>query len=61
MYSLFEWSIFKTEAIKKSHYRFKTYPYPNILISLANWTIYVSKKGGKLILPPSTFQSGGGG
>ena len=30
------------EAIKKSHYRFKTYPYPNILISLANWTIYVS-------------------
>jgi hypothetical protein len=33
MYSLFEWSIFKTEAIQKSHYRFKTYPYPNILIS----------------------------
>ena len=64
------------EAIKKSHYGFKTYPYPNFLIPLANWTIYVfhtkikkcffflnlmHKKGreeGKLVLPPSTFQSG---
>ena len=27
---------------KKSHYGFKTCPYPNILIPLANWTIYVS-------------------
>ena len=25
-------------AIKKSHYGFKTDPYPNILIPLANWT-----------------------
>ena len=32
----------KLKQKKKSHYRFKTYPYPNILISLANWTIYVS-------------------
>jgi hypothetical protein len=26
----------------KSHYGFKMYLYPNILIPLANWTIYVS-------------------
>jgi hypothetical protein len=32
------------KAIKKSHNGFKTYSYPNILIPLANWTIYVSIK-----------------
>jgi hypothetical protein len=33
----------KTAEIKtKSHYGFKAYPYPNILIPLANWTIYAS-------------------
>jgi len=50
------------------------YLYPNILIPLANWTIYVSmcskkkvcflkfkakkRRWGKLFLPPSTFQNG---
>ena len=29
-------------AIKKSHFGFKAYPYPNIMISLANWTSYAS-------------------
>jgi hypothetical protein len=61
------------DAIKKSHYGFKAYPYPNILIPSANRTINVSilkffflnlmqkkKGGGKLVLPPSTFQSGEG-
>ena len=27
---------------KKRHYGFKTYSYPNIIIPLANWTIYFS-------------------
>ena len=60
---------------KKSHYGFKAYPHPNILISLANWTTYMlpywSKNaffflsilmlnGEELVLPPSTFQSGEG-
>ena len=27
---------------KKSHYGFKAYPCPNILIPLAKWTIYAS-------------------
>jgi hypothetical protein len=27
---------------KKSHYGFKAYPCPNILILLAKWTIYAS-------------------
>ena len=40
MYSLFVWYIFKTAAIKKkSHYGFKAYPCPNILIPLAKWAI----------------------
>ena len=34
--------IFKTAAIKKSHFGFKAYPCPNILIPLAKWTIYAS-------------------
>ena len=44
IYSLFVWYIFKTAAIKKkkSHYGFKAYPCPNILIPLAKWTIYAS-------------------
>ena len=29
-------------AIKKGHYGFKAYPCPNILIPLAEWTIYAS-------------------
>jgi len=56
---------------KKSRYGFKAYPYPNILIPLANWTLicfhskkisfflkFNAKKGeAKLVLPSSTFQS----
>ena len=45
MYSLFKlfvWYIFKTAAMKKSHYGFKAYTCPNILIPLAKWTIYAS-------------------
>ena len=58
---------------KKSHYGFKAHPYPNILIPLANWTIYASilnknifflkfnaKRGEGLVLQPSTFQNGEG-
>jgi hypothetical protein len=45
-------------AIKKSHYGFKTYPYPNILIHLANWTIYVKFELQTHLEHPSSCQSG---
>ena len=43
---------------KKSHYGFKTYPYPNILIHLANWTIYVKFELQTHLEHPSSLQSG---
>ena len=68
MYSLFVWYIFKTVAIKnkKSHYGFKAYPCPNILIPWLNGQYmlpYYSKKSffflnlmpkrGAKLFPPS--------
>jgi hypothetical protein len=54
-YFYFLWKMYKKKCIpyltgktvqqkkkKKRHYGFKTYPYPNILIPLANGTIHVS-------------------
>lgn len=65
------YSLFVCAAIKKSHYSFNVYHYPIILIPLGNWTFkcFYSKqtslffsnlmpKGGNLVLPPSTFQTG---
>ena len=43
---------------KKCHYGFKTYPYPNIIIPLANWTKFNAKKGGGQIIYPQLFKVG---